>query len=231
MKIRKEGGSDIGKQRWQRALEMPACPNTPHRPHKTFPPPPPSPPVNLCLHFICIDASIGRLATCRLISRVSPGYRRPLSGSHYLAQATAGAGGGEAMFAEGGLHRAHILTRAHTLIIPLSPPAHPPHQQVASQVGDKQQFATSAFLLRLPAAGSCWLWQPLEGFCLNCDGDEGEAIKGEGMWLHLATSHPLVIACHPPFFASLASLASNSVTVVNFTADISTLYNNNNNNL
>ena len=188
-------------------------------PTQDFPPSSSSiPTVNLCLHFICIDASIGRLATCRLISRVS--------GSHYLAQATAGAGGGEAMFAEGGLHRAHILTRAHTLIIPLSPPAHPPHQQVASQVGDKQQFATSAFLLRLPAAGSCWLWQPLEGFCLNCDGDEGEAIKGEGMWLHLATSHPLVIACHPPFFASLASLASNSVTVVNFTADISTLYNN-----
>ena len=135
------------------------------------------------------------------------------------------------MFAEGGLHRAHILTRAHTLIIPLSPPAHPPHQQVANQVGDNQQFATSAFLLRLPAAGSCWLWQHLEGLRLNCDGDEGEAIKGEGMWLHLATSHPLVIACHPPFFASLAWLASNSLTVVNLMADISTLYNNNNNNI
>ena len=157
---------------------MPACPNTPHRPHKTFPPPPPSPPVNLCLHFICIDASIGRLATCRLISRVSAGYRRPLSGSHYLAQATAGAGGGEAMFAEGGLHRAHILTRAHTLIIPLSPPAHPPHQQVASQVGDKQQFATSAFLLRLPAAVGCG--SPLRAFALIATETKARPLRERG---------------------------------------------------
>ena len=123
-------------------------------------------------------------ATWRLISGVSAGYRRPLSLWHrpMLPRHCTRYGSAVAVSGWGNVCRrrpAHILTRAHTLII-LSPPVHPPppsHHPHLRQAVDIALLHVNLFTHCFQWAAVGW-WQPLEGFCLNCDGDRALPLVG-----------------------------------------------------